>query len=114
GPADLVRAVGRKDVARLSSVPGVGVKTAERIVLELKDKLAQLSALAGYAPAEAEAAPPAELTDQGADVVSALLNLGYSRVEAEKAVTAALAEPGADRLDLSGLIRQSLKRLRKA
>ena len=82
---ELVVAVQRADVARLTRIPGVGKKTAERMVLELKDRLAQLSA----APVGTVVAssPLDRLKD---DLVSALLNLGYHRPLAEKAVDSAL------------------------
>jgi Holliday junction DNA helicase RuvA len=87
-PADLVRAVQAGDVGRLTLIPGVGKKTAERIGLELKDRLTQQ--LVGELAA---GGPPGEMTVR-ADVVSALLNLGYHRPLAEKAVDAALKAPG--------------------
>ncbi|MBW1709975.1 MAG: Holliday junction branch migration protein RuvA [Deltaproteobacteria bacterium] len=109
-PGELVQAILNRDVARLNSVPGVGTKTAERLIVELKDKVAQLAA---SAPDEALAAAP-ETTDQiGLDVISALVNLGYRRPEAEKALRAARAETG-EGIDLSGLLRLSLKKLQKA
>jgi Holliday junction DNA helicase RuvA len=89
-PEELVRAVRLADVARLSSIPGIGKKTAERITLELKDKLPGPSALAPGVPAAAP--PPA---DMRTDLLSALLNLGYQRVHAEKAVDVALKASGA-------------------
>jgi Holliday junction DNA helicase RuvA len=110
-PPELVSAVGQKNVARLSSVPGVGAKTAERLVVELKDKISALAALAGTAPSDIS--EPEPLDDTGQDVVSALLNLGYSRNEAQKAVSRVMALPDADNADLSALIRLSLKQLRK-
>jgi Holliday junction DNA helicase RuvA len=80
-PPDLVRAISTQDVARLTSIPGVGKKTAERIGLELKDRLPQA------VRAAAEAAKPAPPEDQlRADVLSALVNLGYQRQAAEKAI----------------------------
>ena len=84
-PADLIRAIERGDLARLTAIPGVGKKTSERIVLELKDRLprAQVAAAAtGVAPPESSS-----LRD---DVLSALINLGYHRPLAEKAVEAAV------------------------
>lgn len=75
--AGLVGAIRRGDLARLTSIPGVGKKTAERIVVELKDKLQDLSE---------EAAKPVVETD----VLSALENLGYSRPMAEAAVRRAV------------------------
>jgi Holliday junction DNA helicase RuvA len=83
-PAELTRAIERADLARLTAIPGVGKKTAERIVLELKDRLPRVHA----APAVIGAA-----WDAGAlrdDVLSALVNLGYHRPLAEKAVEAAV------------------------
>jgi Holliday junction DNA helicase RuvA len=80
-PAELIRAVRLQDVARLTSIPGVGKKTAERIGLELKDRL-PASMVAEPAPASASHAD--RLRD---DLLSALVNLGYHRPIAEKAVT---------------------------
>ena len=78
-------------MARLTGVPGIGKKTAERIVLELKDRVAGL----GVAPAaEAPAASPQDQLK--GDVLSALQNLGYHRPLAEKAVDAALADAATD------------------
>jgi Holliday junction DNA helicase RuvA len=98
-PDDLIQAVQRGDVARLIAIPGIGRKTAERIVLELKDRLAALTPIVATAPAPS-------LRD---DVVSALLNLEYHRPAVEKAVDAALAaDPGAT---FEAALRTSLKRL---
>ncbi|MCC7417025.1 MAG: Holliday junction branch migration protein RuvA [Acidobacteria bacterium] len=82
-PRDLVRAVERGDVARLTAIPGIGRKTSERIVLELKDRLPRGEG-AG-APEDGRAAPA--MRD---DLLSALINLGYHRPLAERAVDAAL------------------------
>ena len=84
-PRELLTAVQRGDVARLTGIPGVGKKTAERIVLELKDRLAQMTV----------AAAPGGAADDGADhvrgdLLSALQNLGYHRPQAEKAIDATL------------------------
>jgi Holliday junction DNA helicase RuvA len=83
---ELVAAVQRGDVARLTAIPGIGKKTAERIVLELRDRLAQL---AMPTPESAPAAAPADRLRT--DLVSALQNLGYHRPQAEKAVDATLS-----------------------
>jgi Holliday junction DNA helicase RuvA len=85
-PPDLVHAIQRSDVARLTSIPGVGRKTAERIVLELKDKVASI---AGAAPPVGAVAADGAMRD---DLLSALLNLGYHRPAAEKAVDKALEQ----------------------
>ena len=80
-PPDLVRAIRSQDVARLTAIPGVGKKTAERIGLELKDRLPP------SLQAAADTASPATPEDQlRADLLSALLNLGYQRAPAEKAI----------------------------
>jgi len=79
-PADLVRAVRVQDVARLTAIPGVGKKTAERIGLELKDRLPSTLQATEHA-----AAPPPEDQLRGG-LLSALLNLGYQRGAAEKAI----------------------------
>ena len=102
-PDDLLSAIAGGDLGRLSSIPGVGKKTAERMVLELRDKMRELAA---ELP-ETTAAPPA---DQ--DVVSALVNLGYKASLAERAV----AEVRRERPDAAfhELLRSSLNRLSRA
>lgn len=82
-PGELVRAVRAQDVARLTRIPGVGKKTAERIGLELKDRLPHPAA-ASEAGGESAGAGDIET-----DLLSALTNLGYNRAVAEKAVAAA-------------------------
>ncbi len=106
-PVELIRAVRAQDVARLTTIPGVGKKTAERIGLELKDRLPASLAAIGQAPAEAT--PGDQLRS---DVMSALLNLGYQRAVAEKAVERAIeAAPGAP---FEQVLRQALKSMMKA
>ena len=84
-PRDLITSVQRGDVARLTAIPGVGKKTSERIVLELKDRLAQMP---GGAPVDA--APSSGADRVRSDLLSALQNLGYHRPQADKAVDATL------------------------
>jgi Holliday junction DNA helicase RuvA len=87
-PAELVAALRSQDVRRLIAVPGVGRKTAERMVLELAEKVRR------FADEPTHAAAP---TVAAEDVLSALVNLGYRKGEAEKAVDAiARAGPPAD------------------
>jgi Holliday junction DNA helicase RuvA len=91
-PAELIKAVRLQDVARLTAIPGIGKKTAERIGLELKDRLP--TALAAAAGAAEAASPEDQLRS---DLLSALLNLGYHRPAAEKAIDAVIkgsAQPG--------------------
>jgi len=87
---ELVVAVQRADVARLTRIPGVGKKTAERMVLELQDRLTDV------APApEAEGAQPSTGDRLRNDLISALENLGYHRPLAEKAVDSSHTSDGA-------------------
>ncbi|HEY3971474.1 MAG TPA: Holliday junction branch migration protein RuvA [Candidatus Sulfotelmatobacter sp.] len=103
-PADeMVGAIRGNDLVRLTRIPGIGKKTAERMVLELRDKLPA----AGLATAPA--VPAMNATEE--DVLSALLNLGYQRAAAEKALAAAAKEGDATSFDL--LFRTSLGRLSK-
>jgi holliday junction DNA helicase RuvA len=97
-PGDFAQALAAGDVKRLAGIPGIGKKSAARIVLELKDKLA--------APTPWRPAAPGDRL--AADALSALLNLGYSQNMAEKALDAARAQ-GAQTLE--DLLRQSLKAL---
>jgi len=78
---DLVGAVQRGDVARLIAIPGIGKKTAERIVLELRDRVAQLAV-----PIPEADAATVESERLRADLLSALQNLGYHRPQADKAL----------------------------
>ena len=98
---DFVAALRSNDLARLTRIPGVGKKTAERLVLELKDKMPALHA----GEPETTATPsPASPKD---DLLSALANLGYSRAEVERAVDRALAADGAGRFE--DLLRRALQ-----
>jgi holliday junction DNA helicase RuvA len=84
-PNELIAAVRHGNVARLTAIPGVGKKTAERIGLELKDKLG------AFLPEEGAASVPASAGESlRTDVLSALINLGYHRPLAERALDAAL------------------------
>jgi Holliday junction DNA helicase RuvA len=100
---DLADAVARGDARKLSTIPGVGKKTAERICLELRDKL-----VAGVP--SAPAVPTRVSVDD--DVQSALVNLGYRAKDAEIALSKARQELGAE-AELSALLKRSLKYLTK-
>jgi holliday junction DNA helicase RuvA len=100
---DMVGAIRSNDVARLTRIPGIGRKTAERMVLELRDKLP-------------EAVPPASptvtpLNAVEEDVLSALVNLGYQRPVAEKALAVAMRNGKAGSFD--ALFRDALAALSK-
>ncbi|HJW92991.1 MAG TPA: Holliday junction branch migration protein RuvA [Thermoanaerobaculia bacterium] len=100
--ADLADAVARDDVRKLSSIPGVGKKTAERICLELRDKL-QLAT--GTAPI-----PSTSRHSIDDDVHSALVNLGYNPKSADAAVDAARKQIGAE-AEFSTLLKAALRQL---
>ena len=104
--AELVVAVQRGDIARLTAIPGIGKKTAERIGLELKDRLPAVVAVGAQAAAGAT-----DRDDLRADLLSALLNLGYHRTFAEKAVDAALKLPGETTFERR--LKQALQELAK-
>ena len=99
GAERVVRAVQTEDLAVLCTVPGVGKKKAERMVLELKDRMRDLEVAS-------EQAAPAQSTVQA---VTALVNLGYSSTEADAAVRAVVA--GGTDADSGTLIRDALQRL---
>jgi holliday junction DNA helicase RuvA len=105
-PADLIRAIRAQDVVRLTAIPGIGKKTAERIGLELKDRLPKSELVAGPVPASAR--PEDQLRE---DLLSALVNLGYQRPAAEKAIDTELkAEPDAGfEQALRGALRSMMK-----
>ncbi|MHB8734618.1 MAG: Holliday junction branch migration protein RuvA [Terriglobales bacterium] len=97
---DLAAAIRGNDLARLTSIPGVGKKTAERLVLELRDKLP------APAPTSAPATVPAGASE---DVLSALLNLGYPRPLAEKGIARALAAGTPNQFD--ALFKECMKKM---
>jgi holliday junction DNA helicase RuvA len=99
---ELVPAIRGSDLARLTRIPGVGRKTAERMVVELKDKLEAVAV-------EAEKPAPSSPAGVEADVLSALVNLGYDARAAESAVDEAKRETGAGNFEK--LLRASLQAL---
>jgi len=99
--AEMVAAIRGNDIAKLTRIPGIGKKTAERMVLELRDKLKDF----GLQPA----APPASPMEE--DVLSALTNLGYQRPLAEKAVATVMRNGGSKEFD--ALFREALGLLSK-
>jgi holliday junction DNA helicase RuvA len=106
-PRDLAAALARGDAAPLCAVPGIGAKTAQRLVLDLRERAAALAAAA--APAAEPAAPVAPPDQRLEGVVSALVNLGTARARAERAARDAVdATPDAS---LEELVREALRRL---
>ena len=108
-PQELIRAIERGDLARLTAIPGVGKKTSERIVLELKDRLPRAPAVPSAA---GDAAPETPVLRD--DVVSALVNLGYHRPLAEKAAEAATSTLGpVSENGFERMLKQALRELAK-
>ena len=107
---EMIASIRTNNLARLTLIPGVGRKTAERLILELREKIADLSS--AQLEEELGAKPEAtELTEDTvrADALSALLNLGYQRSAAEKAIDAALGEGGD--VTVESILRRGLKKL---
>ena len=111
---EMIASIRTNNLARLTLIPGVGRKTAERLVMELRDRVASLSTDLEKELGETTAAGAPLVTEDSlrSDVLSALLNLGYQRTSAEKAVTAALDEGGEISMEL--ILRRSLRKLAKA
>jgi Holliday junction DNA helicase RuvA len=110
---EMISAIRTNNLARLTLIPGVGRKTAERLVLELRDKIGTL-APSGVEYETGLETPPSQVMPEDAihqDALSALVNLGYQRSAAEKAITFALNEGG--EITVETLLRRSLRRLAK-
>jgi Holliday junction DNA helicase RuvA len=105
GAVRVVRALKEGDFATLCTVPGIGKKTAERMVIELKDKFGDLTA-PGAVAGTAVVSPTSE------QAVRALVNLGYSPAEADRAVRAAVSANGSG--ETAELIRTALQSLTRA
>ena len=103
---ELARAIIQGDLGRLSAIPGIGKKTAERLVLELKEKVRKMELATPAREAELPVAAP-EVTD---DVASALVNLGYKEAVVRKALAEMEIEPGAS---TEAVLRRALKVLMK-
>lgn len=101
----LVTAIRAGDHATLTKIPGIGKKTAERVVLELKDKLDDMA----MAPAAGGAVSLGAAAD---DVLSAMVNLGYARPAAEKAIETALAKQPGLAEEFEGLFRAAMAAVR--
>lgn len=105
-PQDFVSAVVNDDLVRLNAIPGIGKKTAERIVLDLKDRLIKdgmvtLPAIAGVT----------SVSGVRGDAISALINLGYQRLDAERAVARLKRD---ENISLSQLLKDALKEISRS
>jgi Holliday junction DNA helicase RuvA len=100
---EMVGAIRGNDIARLTRIPGIGKKTAERMVLELRDKLPE--------PGTPSAPAVSTMSGMEEDVLSALMNLGYQRAAAEKALTSAVKHKKDGPFD--AMFREALSALSK-
>lgn len=108
-PDDLVEAVAHENLKAFTSIKGVGKKTAEQILLDLRDKQALLASVAGAAPAGTKPATTVVAPESShvADAVTALVSIGYSEKEATKKVEEAAKTAGTD--DLEALVRMAMR-----
>jgi holliday junction DNA helicase RuvA len=105
--SELIRAIRLQDVARLTAIPGIGKKTAERIGLEMKDRLP--AALQSAGTVSQTLSPRDQVRD---DLISALVNLGYQRASAEKALDATLQQSA--EVGFEAALKETLRRLMKS
>jgi Holliday junction DNA helicase RuvA len=111
---EMIASIRTNNLARLTLIPGVGRKTAERLVMELRDKIAVLSSPELEEEFGEQPGTPVAPTEEAvrSDALSALVNLGYQRSAAEKAITAAIVEGG--EISVESILRRALRRLAKA
>src|ERR1700752_2435283 len=107
---ELIDSIKSNNLARLTQIPGVGRKTAERLVVDLRDKMTQLSQeqVAEQTGVRHETVPVSSEARIRGDAMSALVNLGYQRSAAEKAIDAALGEGGD--ITVESILRRPLKK----
>jgi len=108
---ELIASIKTNNLARLTLIPGVGRKTAERLIVDLREKMTALAAAqveeqTGAKPSAVSASPEDTVRS---DALSALLNLGYQRSSAEKAIDAALSEGG--EMTVESVLRRGLRKL---
>jgi Holliday junction DNA helicase RuvA len=108
---EMIASIRTNNLARLTLIPGVGRKTAERLVVELREKVAALSSpeLEEELGAKAEVRTAPTEDSVRADALSALLNLGYQRTAAEKAIDSTVGE--GDDISVESVLRRSLRKL---
>ena len=108
---EIIASIRTNNLARLTSIPGIGRKTAERLVIELRDKIAALSSPALEEELAAQAGAGAAVSEDAArdDALSALINLGYQKAAAEKAIIAAIQEGGDVSVEM--ILRRALRTL---
>lgn len=108
---EIINAIRSNNLVRLNSIPGIGKKTAERIVIELRDKINSISAGVSEPSQTSDTPTISSGNDVYDDAVSALTNLGYQRQFAEKALNQAMQE--GTEMSVQKLLRRSLQLLAK-
>lgn len=108
---EMISSIRTNNLARLTLIPGIGRKTAERLVIELRDKVAALASDEVESAAAAAVGGTVATSEDAirSDALSALLNLGYQRGAAEKAIGAAVGEGGD--ISVESILRSSLRKL---
>jgi Holliday junction DNA helicase RuvA len=108
---ELIASIKTNNLARLTLIPGVGKKTAERLIVDLREKMAALSTteIEEQAGAQPDAAQAASEDSVRSQALSGLMNLGYQRSAAEKAIDAALGEDG--EISVESVLKRSLRKL---
>jgi len=111
---ELIASIRTNDLARLTMIPGIGRKTAERLVIELREKVTALTSAQLEEELNKKTDSSGEPTQDSvrSDALSALLNLGYQRGSAEKAIDSAIADGGA--LTVETVLRRVLRKLARA
>lgn len=111
---EMIASIRTNNLARLTLIPGIGRKTAERLVIELREKVASLSSVELEEQLDASSDTRTEPTEDSvrADALSALLNLGYQRSSAEKAIDNAVSEGGD--ITVESVLRRVLRKLARA
>lgn len=102
-PEELVRTISQGNLGALTAVPGVGRKTAERLIVELKDKVSKID------PASAAFEVKSSPNAIRGEALAALTSLGFTREKAEQAIRSVLNESGSSQLPLEELIKKALK-----
>lgn len=108
-PRDLLAALARDDVATLKAIPGIGTKTAQRLLVDLRDRVGELAAAAALEPGASRA--PGVAADAFEEVVSALVNLGSARARAERVAREVADELGGADTPIETWVRDALRRL---
>ena len=102
-PKELQNLIAHGNVGALTAIPGIGKKTAERLIVELRDKVTKVD------PGEPQGGGPEGNASIHAEALMALVSLGYNRAAAEKAIRSALNELGGKNFTIQELLKQALK-----